>query len=292
MKHLLTRAALGALVFTALSVVPAQHASAETSIPKAVNGKRVELSLTMMVNRLKVATENRAGYVRTKFKLWDDVDRDCQNTRAEVLKVESRIRTNSGCSITSGSWLSPYDGKLYHSASYVDIDHLVPLAEAWDSGARSWGAGRREAFANDLTDSRSLLAVSASSNRSKGDQDPKDWIPDQNKCTYIKNWVAVKMRWSLSVNPGEKAVLYDWAHNKCAPTTIVTHKAEVTYVVYGGSSSGGSGGGGTGGGSGGTDPRFSTCTEAKSHGYGPYYQGRDPEYSWYEDRDHDGIVCE
>jgi len=293
MKRLLTGSALGALAVTVLTILPAQPASATTSIPKAVNGQRVELTATMMLNRLKVATENRIGYERTKFKLWDDVDRDCQNTRAEVLKAESRLATNSGCSISTGSWHSAYDGKIYHYASYIDIDHVVPLAEAWDSGARSWGAGRREAYANDLTDARTLLAVSASSNRSKGDRDPKDWLPSQGLCTYIKNWIAVKMRWTLSVNPGEKAVLYDWVHNKCASSVIVVHKAEVKYVVYGSTSSGGSTGGGGGGSTGGTtDPRFGTCTEAKSHGYGPYYEGVDPEYYWYDDRDNDGIVCE
>lgn len=298
MKRVLIGSTLGALALTALAIVPAQPASATTSIPKAVNGKRVELTATLMLNRLKVATENRIGYSRTKFKHWDDVDRDCQNTRAEVLKSESRVRTNSGCYITSGSWLSSYDGKIYHYASYVDIDHMVPLAEAWDSGARSWGAGRREAFANDLTDSRTLRAVSASSNRSKGDKDPKDWLPSQNLCKYVKDWIAVKMRWSLSVNPGEKAVLYDWVHNRCAPAVIVTHKADVKYVVYGSAS----GGSGTGGG-GSCTPGYSPCLPPMSDydcaggsGNGPgyangpiYVTGSDP----YDlDRDGDGVACE
>lgn len=298
MKRVLIGSVLGALALTALAILPAETASAATSIPKAVNGQRVELTLTMMLNRLKVATENRTGYERTKFKHWNDVDRDCQNARAEVLRAESRVRTNSGCYISSGSWFSAYDGVTFSSASSLDIDHMIPLAEAWDSGARSWGAGRRQAFANDLTYSRSLIAVSASSNRSKGDRDPKDWLPDRGLCTYIQNWVAVKMRWTLSVNPGEKAVLYDWAHNRCSSTVVVTYKADVKYVVYDDSTSDGGGSGGSG-----CTPGYSPCLPPMSDydcaggaGNGPgyadgpiYVTGSDP----YDlDSDGDGVACE
>ena len=281
------------LATAALLVTPPANATV-TYVPKAVNGQSVTLTVKTAVERLKVANENRYGYDRTLFKHWIDVDRDCQDTRAEVLKSESTAPTNGGCTVRWGRWVSAYDGLVLKYASDVDIDHLVPLAEAWDSGARTWSNARREAYANDLTDPRTLIAVSASSNRSKGDQDPAEWTPARNVCSYVKQWVVVKTRWSLAVNETERAFLWR-AADHCPRMTFTTHKAVVTLVRYGTStSSGGSTGGtgGTGSGGSGLDPRFSTCTEAKSHGYGPYVQGVDPEYAWYEDRDHDGVVCE
>src|SRR5205085_10550088 len=111
-------------------------------------------------------------------------------------------------------------------ASDLDVDHMVPLAEAWDSGARTWSTARRTAYANDLTDPRSLIAVSAGSNRSKGDQDPAEWTPSRNVCNYVKQWVVVKTRWSLSVNEAERHFLW-LAADHCPRMTFTPHKAVV-----------------------------------------------------------------
>ncbi|MFD8222331.1 HNH endonuclease family protein [Streptomyces sp. NPDC059697] len=91
----------------------------------------------------------------------------------------------------------------------MDVDHLVPLAEAWDSSASAWTPKEREAYANDLDDSRDLIAVSAASNRSKGDKDPSDWMPPYTGygCQYLTDWVADKTRWALSIDPSEQATL-------------------------------------------------------------------------------------
>jgi hypothetical protein len=80
---------------------------------------------------------------------------------------------------------------------------MVPLAEAWRSGAWAWSAAERMEFANDLGDSRTLLAVTASLNRSKGDKDVAGWLPQIGQCTYISNWIAVKSRFDLTVDPTE-----------------------------------------------------------------------------------------
>ncbi len=266
-------------------LVPTQPASATTVyIAEAVNGYKFTVTVASAVEKLKVATENRYGYERSKFKHWHDADRDCQNTRAEVLKAESQVAT-TGCSIKYGKWYSTYDGLTFKYASDMDIDHVVALAEAWDSGARAWSAARREAFANDLADPRSLIAVSDDSNSAKGDKDPTDWLPARNVCGYIRVWTLVKLRWDLKVDTAEKAFLREVAAN-CPAMSFTTHKAGVKVTSY---STGGDTGGG---GSTTTDPRFSTCTAAKAAGYGPYVRGRDPEYYWYTDRDNDGIVCE
>ena len=146
-----------------------------------------------------VAGETRRGYDRDKFRHWVDADGDCRDTRDEVLADES-LTAVSGCDVQQGRWRSYYDGVVVRDSSAFDVDHLVPLAEAWDSGAKRWTAGTRRAFANDLGDARSLVAVTASSNRSKSDQDPAEWLPELDRCRYVREWTAVKLRWSLSVN--------------------------------------------------------------------------------------------
>ena len=110
----------------------------------------------------------------------------------------------SRCSLSDGEWFSRYDGRTsLGSGRGFDVDHMVPLAEAWDSGARNWDSDRREAFANDLDYPHSLVAVSASSNRSKGARDPAEWMPELEQCWYVSVWVAVKAKWSLSVDQAE-----------------------------------------------------------------------------------------
>jgi hypothetical protein len=108
-----------------------------------------------------------------------------------------------------GRWISQYDGKVFTKVTGMDIDHFVPKAEAWQSGASRWSSARRVAYANDLGDSRTLIAASASTNRSKGDREPYQWLPPRTayRCTYVATWVAVKWRWRLSVNTVEKADL-------------------------------------------------------------------------------------
>ena len=97
--------------------------------------------LTDAVARLAVAAEDRTGYDRTLFRHWIDADGDCQTTRAEVLIAETlapvTFTTTGNCTVATGQWFSYYDGITETVASNIDIDHMVPLAEAWDSGARS-----------------------------------------------------------------------------------------------------------------------------------------------------------
>jgi hypothetical protein len=109
------------------------------------------------------------------------------------------------CDLVGGSWYSVYDGVTTTDPSDFDIDHVVALKEAWDSGAYAWTASQRRAFANDLANPEALIAVSASSNRSKSDRDPADWLPPNQSyhCTYIEHWMKVKIFWSLSVDERE-----------------------------------------------------------------------------------------
>ena len=254
----------------------------------AGSGEEVTLPLTEAIAKLPVAKEVASGYEREKFKHWVDADGDCQDTRTEVLVEESRTKARGRCETTKGEWLSAYDGVTVKRPGGLDIDHMVPLKEGWESGADQWSDEEREAYANDLGDPRALIAVTAASNRSKSDQDPADWMPDATSyhCTYVADWVAVKIRWSLVVDRAEKAALKDVAAG--------CDNAEVTVrLAQAGPSSGGApdqsdapeGGSGE-------DPRFDTCAKATAKGYGPYRKGRDAEYDWYRDGDADGTVCD
>ena len=140
---------------------------------------------------------------------WADAEGDGCDTRQEVLISESMKspRVSGKCALSGGKWLSPYDGKYHDRTSILAVDHLVSLKEAWRSGASNWSSEQREAYANDLEDSRSLNAITSGLNSSKRDKDLKDWLPEKGKCEYIESWIAIKARYSLSVDEGEMAVI-------------------------------------------------------------------------------------
>ncbi|GAA1435157.1 HNH endonuclease family protein [Mycobacterium cookii] len=184
-------------------------------------------SLAQAVAAVPTAAEANAGYDRTLFKHWVDANGDCQNARAEVLISEAEpdtpltYTTSGRCTVSTGRWFSYYDRVSWTSASDVDIDHMVPLAEAWGSGASGWTSARREAYANDLGDYRTLVGVTDNVNQSKSDQDPSTWLPTYDKCRYVAEWVAVKIRWGLTADSAEKSVLNSYA-SSCSTTVTVT----------------------------------------------------------------------
>ncbi|MEV7862924.1 HNH endonuclease family protein [Streptomyces hirsutus] len=186
------------------------------------------LPLTEAVNTLSLDIESRDGYDRDAFRHWNAGANpsDGCNTRAEVLLAEAvePPTIGSNCRLTGGSWWSYYDQVWVTSASGLDIDHMVPLAESWDSGASAWTAQRREAYANDQGAPASLVAVTARSNRSKADQDPAQWLPPAAEvhCRYVAEWVATKLRWSLTVDEAEVAALREVAAG--CPDRTVTYE--------------------------------------------------------------------
>lgn len=185
--------------------------------------------LRQLVRSLTVAAEDREGYLREKFTHWTDSDSDCLDTRGEVLSAESRTEPLiADCRVVAGTWFSYYDRASTTDPSSLDIDHLVPLAEAWDSGARTWDTQTRTRFAND-TSPRSLMAVTASSNRSKSDSDPAQWLPSYSRCRYLGEWVATKTRWALSVDAPEKSTLRARA-SRCPNKTLTVHLAPIGYA--------------------------------------------------------------
>jgi len=178
----------------------------------STSGPPTETNSYLQVLQSLVVTEERpAGYDRDLFRHWVDTDGDGCDARREVLIEESLdpVTVGSGCSLTGGRWLSIYDGVETSDPSKFDVDHMVPLSEAWRSGAVDWNPDTRRAFANDLTDRGTLIAVSASSNRSKGDRDPANWMPPNQgiHCWYAQTWVTVKATWGLTVDAAEQSAL-------------------------------------------------------------------------------------
>jgi len=147
-------------------------------------------------------------YNRDLFPHWITISGTC-NTRETVLKRDgSSVLVSSACASTSGNWYSPYDGATWTAASDVDIDHMVPLKNAWISGAWAWTTSKRQSFANDLSNPQ-LIAVTDNVNQSKSDQSPDTWKPPRTSyyCTYAKMWTRVKYVWSLTITSAEKSAL-------------------------------------------------------------------------------------
>ncbi|GAB2953710.1 HNH endonuclease family protein [Streptomyces sundarbansensis] len=210
----------GALSLALVPLLSAPAAQAAAAPPAEV------MALADAVGLVKVSGEDRTGYSRTKFKHWnggDDKSDGC-STRNEVLIAEAVIAptVEAGCKLTGGTWRSYYDGQEVTSAGSLDIDHMVPLAEAWDSGASAWTPARREAYANDQGADVSLVAVTARTNRQKADQDPADWMPPspEAQCRYVGEWVATKLRWQLTADTRELEALKVYAEGPCEDTVV------------------------------------------------------------------------
>ncbi len=162
-----------------------------------------------MLSELTIAPEGSMdGYDRDRFPHWNSTSEGC-DVRDEVLKRDGEnIEVGENCDVT-GTWNSAYDSGEWSDASDVDIDHVVPLAAAWRSGASEWsGDERRSAFANDL-EAPQLLAATDNVNQEKGDKPPQDWMPPNADfhCTYAAMWVGSKHKWELTVSEAEKAKL-------------------------------------------------------------------------------------
>lgn len=147
-------------------------------------------------------------YSRSDYKHWIDADKDCQNTRQEVLiseSLEEVILDKKGCKVLKGKWHDPYTDKYFTNPNDLDVDHFVPLGEVNRSGGHEWSQEKKQKYANDLVDPTILIAVDKGANRSKGDKDPSDWLPPNKKfqCDYIKTWQEIKRRWRLSMDKKE-----------------------------------------------------------------------------------------
>ncbi len=152
---------------------------------------------------------------KLQFGRWinDPNDDTCFNTRAKVLLRDSIkeviFKDHDHCKVESGYWPDPYTNQMYLSAKEIQIDHFVPLKNAYISGAYNWSFKARCLYANYLGLDYHLLSVNGHQNMKKGDKSPEKYLPPNTDyiCTYIKNWLSIKFLWGLKMSETEASAI-------------------------------------------------------------------------------------
>ena len=274
-----------------------------TEVPAPMTTPESLLAFTITISSPSLGLP---AYYRDEWRHWIDEDGDCQNARHEVLIEESlksvTFKTDQQCQVLTGEWFGAFTGMGFTEASDLDIDHMVPLANAHKSGAWDWDEDRKREYANSLGYPGHLIAVSSGANRSKGAKGPEDWRPPDESywCEYATDWVGIKSEWELTVTQAEVTALGEML-DKCSerimlilrnsevvvpstptplPTEVIATEEPTpteeldALALYDDNGNG----------------RI-TCAEARRHGIAPVHIGH-PAYKYMDDRDDDGVVCE
>ena len=165
-------------------------------------------------------------YDRGDWRHWNDDDRDCQDARQETLIAESlsavSYRNADRCRVESGDWFGVYTGESFTDPGDLDVDHMVPLANAHDSGGWAWSRERKANYANDLLYDNHLIAVKASANRQKGRKGPEEWRPSRREywCQYAIDWATIKHDWELTATQREADALGEMLATCEEPTSL------------------------------------------------------------------------
>lgn len=164
--------------------------------------------------------EPSARYDRDNWRHWIDADGDCQDTRVEILiaaaEPDSLELSADGCRVVAGHWIDPFTGALVYDPGELDIDHLVPLAWAYEHGAAAWTLEQKAQFANDPIN---LWAVDAGLNRSKGAQGFDEWVPGPAfACQYIQAWFVVLNAYPDLQLRDEEIEAYQVWRRRCWPS--------------------------------------------------------------------------
>ena len=175
-------------------------------------------------------------YNREEWNSWIDEDQDCQNTRHEVLQLESFVTVlfsnDNMCYVRSGKWFDPYSGEYIYFASDLDIDHFVPLYNVHISGGWAWSEEKKTDFANNIGDPDMLIAVRNTTNREKSASSPDDWKPENQVywCEYAYDWIRIKHEWNLSVTKAEWEALVSMIEN--CPDFLTYENAQNKYQIF------------------------------------------------------------
>ena len=202
-----------------------------TSVPPNLTQPSSGLAFSLEINEI---VADLPKYIREDWKHWIDEDKDCQNTRHEVLIEESlkavTFKSDKQCQVATGEWLAPFTGDTVTDATKLDVDHMIPLKNAHDSGGWAWDNDRKAAYANEMAYSGHLIAVTASANRKKGAKGPEGWKPPNQDywCDYAIDWVQIKADWGLSATKAEWTALQEMiATCDSSPSiTAIPSKAE------------------------------------------------------------------
>ncbi len=216
------------VVISTASLVSA--AGSDLQNTQVIQRKFTDADARSVLSNIKVENEFKTGYKRSLFIHWADLDGNGCDTREEVLKRDSTSKPQVDpyrCYVVAGDWYSVYDGAKLSDRGDVDIDHVVALKEAWDSGAWAWTESQRKAYANDMTDQRTLVAVRDRVNASKSDKDPSNWMPPLRSywCPYLGDWISVKARWGLSMDQSEFGRIKNLLNSDCSSLTIASWSA-------------------------------------------------------------------
>jgi hypothetical protein len=184
-----------------------------TALPLSNTAQADQDALTVL-NSLEVkGRAAKTGYARSQFPHWSDPDRNGCDARNDTLKRDlTQISFKSGtrdCKVLTGQLLDPFSGKVItfsSTKSNIDIDHVVALSNAWQTGAAYFDKTKRQQIANDPLN---LLAVDFSLNRQKGDGDAATWLPPLKsyRCDYVARQIAVKAKYGLWVTQPEKGAI-------------------------------------------------------------------------------------
>ena len=220
---------------TAVTITPslASSSTSDTTGTAAplVDGRQVPRLKTVSVS------QNIPSYDRKDWRHWIDDDGDCQNTRHEVLLDESaapvQFTNSKQCSVLTGLWIAPFTSSRFTTARDLDVDHMVPLANAHKSGGWAWDDSTKKAYANDLSYTNHLIAVSASANRSKGAKGPEDWRPADRSywCAYSIDWITIKATWQLTATDAEWEALIEMLATCSTSVTVGDDRSSVPKSV-------------------------------------------------------------
>lgn len=282
---------------TSTTVTPTTSSVAPTTAVPESASTRDRLAVLSVDDR----PSPQGDYRREEWPHWADVDGNGCDARQDALIawsiVPATVNRSGTCKVVAGSWVSPYDSKASNNAGDFDVDHLVPLANAFESGGWAWSTARRRAFANNPGE---LVVASASSNRSKGADTPDQWRPPNRDswCAYADGWVKVKSSWGLTVTTSERDALGQML-DTCGIAGPVWPLGGTSMASPQGPPPSGSASGAVptpapappvapapGG-----DVYYANCTAARAAGAAPIYSGQ-PGYRTALDGDKDGVACE
>ena len=178
------------------------------------NTQAAPIEALVALNNLEVkGRAPKTGYARSQFPHWSDPDRNGCDARNDTLKrdltnISYKVGTRE-CKVIAGQLLDPFSGKVITfspTKAVIDIDHVVALSNAWQTGAAYFDKNKRSQIANDPLN---LLAVDAKLNRKKGDGDAATWLPPNKtfRCEYVGLQIAVKAKYGLWVTTAEKTAL-------------------------------------------------------------------------------------
>ena len=178
------------------------------------NTQAAPIDALVALNNLEVkGRAPKTGYARSQFLHWSDPDRNGCDARNDTLKrdltnIIYKVGTRE-CKVIAGQLLDPFTGKVITFSAtkvVIDIDHVVALSNAWQTGAAYFDKNKRTQIANDPLN---LLAVDSKLNRQKSDGDAATWLPPRKafRCEYVARQVAVKAKYGLWVTKPEKAAI-------------------------------------------------------------------------------------